>query len=67
MISPNLDNLAKIGKLKREKPSVQELRGLLESAESRLSDAANDSLSFASRLRQGLKNPVPCGKSFALQ
>lgn len=49
MSSPSLDNLAGIGKLKREKPSARELRGLLESAESRLADAANDSLSFASR------------------
>ncbi|MYE50563.1 MAG: hypothetical protein F4X81_03735 [Gammaproteobacteria bacterium] len=38
-----------IGKLKREEPSVRELQGLLASAESRLADATNDSLSFASR------------------
>ena len=49
MSYPELDNLVSIGKLKREQPSEQELRGLLESAESRLADAANDSLSFASR------------------
>ncbi|MYJ95477.1 MAG: hypothetical protein F4053_07825 [Proteobacteria bacterium] len=48
-MSSNLDNLTSIGKLKREEPSARELRGLLESAESRLADAANDSLSFASR------------------
>ena len=49
MTSPNLDNLVGIGKLKREEPSVRELQGLLASAESRLADATNDSLSFASR------------------
>ena len=49
MSSPNLDNLVAIGKLKREPPSVREQQGLLESAESRLADAANESLSFASR------------------
>lgn len=49
MSSQNLDNLVGIGKLKLEEPSVRELRGLLESAESRLADASNSSLSFASR------------------
>ena len=49
MSSTNLDNLVAIGKLKREPPSVREQQGLLESAESRLADAANESLSFASR------------------
>ena len=49
MASPNLDNLVRIGKLKREPPSARELRGLLESAELRLADATNESLSFASR------------------
>lgn len=49
MASPNLDNLVRIGKLKREPPSARELRGLLQSAELRLADAANESLSYASR------------------
>ena len=49
MSSPNLDNPVAIGKLKREPPSVRQQQGLLESAESRLADAANESLSFASR------------------
>ncbi|MCZ0941868.1 MAG: hypothetical protein OXJ53_02295 [Gammaproteobacteria bacterium] len=49
MGSSNLDNLVRIGKLKREPPSARELRGLLESAELRLADATNESLSFASR------------------
>ena len=49
MASPNLDNLVRIGSLKREPPSARELRGLLQSAELRLADAMNESLSFASR------------------
>lgn len=49
MASPNLDNLVRIGSLKREPPSARELHGLLQSAQSRLADAKNESLSFASR------------------
>ena len=49
MSSQNLDNLVDIGKLKREPPSLREQQGLFDSAESRLADAAIDSLSFASR------------------
>jgi hypothetical protein len=44
-----LDNLLRIGKLKREPPSARELQGLLDSATSRLVDAAAESLSFDSR------------------
>jgi hypothetical protein len=49
MSSAELDNLVRIGKLKREPPSPRELNGLLASAISRLTDAGNDGLSFDSR------------------
>jgi hypothetical protein len=49
MSSSELENLAKIGKLKREPPSLKELQGLLRSAESRLTDAQRVELSYDSR------------------
>jgi GTP cyclohydrolase III len=49
MHSAELDNLAKIGKLKREPPSASELEGLHKSAMARLADAAHRELSFHSR------------------
>lgn len=49
MTSAELDNLARIGKLKREPPSPRELKGLLDSAMSRLSDAGVSTLSYDSR------------------
>lgn len=49
MSSPELENLAKIGKLKREPPSPRELQGLLASALARLADAGQAGLSFDSR------------------
>ena len=49
MTSAELDNLARIGKLKREPPSAREQQGLLQSALARLADAAQASLSFDSR------------------
>lgn len=49
MTSAELDNLVRIGKLKREPPSARELRGLRDSAQSRLADAGLISLSFDSR------------------
>ncbi|MBN8480634.1 MAG: hypothetical protein J0L88_03480 [Xanthomonadales bacterium] len=49
MTSAELDNRVRIGKLKREPPSLRELDGLLDSARKRLADAANTSLSFDSR------------------
>jgi hypothetical protein len=49
MISPELDNLVKIGKLKREPPSDEEIEGLLRSAEERLNDAGRTELSYSSR------------------
>jgi hypothetical protein len=47
--SPELDNLARIGKLKREPPTDDEIAGLLRSAEERLADAARVDLSYSSR------------------
>lgn len=49
MSSAELENLAKIGKLKREPPSARELEGLLKSAQARLADAGRGELSFHSR------------------
>lgn len=49
MTSPELDNLVKIGKLKREPPVQQELAGLRASAESRLADAGVKELSYEGR------------------
>ena len=49
MTSAELDNLVRIGKLKREPPSARELKGLLASARERLADAENLVLAFASR------------------
>jgi murein tripeptide amidase MpaA len=48
-MNPNLDNLVKIGKLKAEPFAETEFRGLVNSAEKRLADAANSSLSPESR------------------
>lgn len=49
MSSAELENLAKIGRLKREPPSAAELQGLHKSAAARLADAARGDLSFESR------------------
>ena len=49
MTSPELENLARIGKLKREPPSAAEFYGLLRSGEVRLADAANPALAPESR------------------
>ena len=49
MTSPELENLARRGLLKREPPVAAEIRGLLHSGEARLTDAANRSLSLESR------------------
>jgi hypothetical protein len=47
--SPELDNLVRMGLLKREPPVASELAGLLRSGEARLADAANPELSLESR------------------
>jgi len=49
MTSPELDNLVRIGKLKRESASDEEVVGLLQSAEDRLNDAGRADLSYSSR------------------
>ena len=49
MSSAELDNLVRIGKLKREPASPRELQGLRESAFARLADAGRNGLSFDSR------------------
>lgn len=47
--STELENLVRIGALKREPPEPSELAGLTESGEARLKDASNPSLSLQSR------------------
>ena len=49
MTSPELENLVRIGKLKREPASDEEVVGLLQSAEDRLNDAGCTDLSYSSR------------------
>ena len=49
MTSRSLDNLVRIGRLTKETPRADELKGLLTSALARLADAKRPELSFASR------------------
>jgi hypothetical protein len=49
MTSPELENLARVGRLKREPPREGEVEGLRRSGEARLEDAAKPSLSLESR------------------
>lgn len=49
MTSPELENLVRIGKLKREPSSAEEIAGPLTSAEERLNDAGRVDLSYSSR------------------
>jgi hypothetical protein len=49
MTSPELENLVAIGKLRREPYSDREFRGLVDSADARLADAANPMLNVESR------------------
>jgi hypothetical protein len=49
MTSAELENLVRLGQLKREPPVASEIRGLLRSGEARLTDAANRGLSLESR------------------
>lgn len=49
MTSPELDNLVRVGKLKREPPTDDEIAGLLRSAQERLADAGRTELSYSSR------------------
>ena len=49
MTSTELENLVRIGKLKSEKATKEEIAGLMRSAEARLGDAQRAELSFESR------------------
>jgi hypothetical protein len=49
MSSAELENLARIGKLKREPPTDVEIAGLLASAAERLGDACRADLAYSSR------------------
>lgn len=49
MTSPELENLVRIGKLKRTPASYEEIAGLLQSAAERLNDADRADLSYSSR------------------
>lgn len=49
MSENNLENLARIGKLKAEPPARAEFEGLLRSGRRRLQDAENHSLNLESR------------------
>ena len=49
MISQNLDNLVKAGKLKAKQGSQSEFDGLLRSARAHLIDARNETLPIESR------------------
>jgi hypothetical protein len=52
MTSPELENLVKIGQLKREPPAAGEIEGLQRSGEARLSDAARPFARDAKRIGQ---------------
>ena len=49
MTSPELENLVRAGKLKREPPAAGEIEGLRHSGEARLADAQRPELSIESR------------------
>ena len=49
MTSPELENLVRTGKLKREPPAAGEVEGLRRSGEARLADAPRPELSIESR------------------
>ncbi|MFA7527777.1 MAG: hypothetical protein WCZ18_08950 [Ottowia sp.] len=49
MAASELENLVRIGQLKREPPSAPEFAGLLKSATARLTDAQRDALTYESR------------------
>jgi hypothetical protein len=49
MTSPELENLVRIGQIKREPPAPGEVEGLLRSGEARRADAVNTDLSIESR------------------
>ena len=49
MTSAELENLVRVGQLKREPPVASEIAGLVRSGEARLADADNPTLSLESR------------------
>jgi hypothetical protein len=49
MTSTELENLVRVGKLKREPPAGEEIEGMLQSAEDRLADAKRADLAYSSR------------------
>ena len=49
MTSAELENLVRVGQLKREAPASAEIEGLVRSGEARLADAGNPTLSLESR------------------
>src|SRR6202035_280044 len=49
MTSPELENLVRAGKLKREPPAAGEIEGLRRSGEARLADAPKPELAIESR------------------
>lgn len=53
MTSPELENLVRIGKLKREPGAQTEIDGLLRSGRARLTDAKNRGLALESRFDLG--------------
>ena len=66
MTSAELENLVRLGQLKREPPVALEIGGLLHSGEARLTDAANRALSLESRFDLAYDGPTqwrspPCG------
>lgn len=70
MTSTELENLVRIGSLKREPSSPQEIEGLRRSGEARLADAGNPSLSLESRFDLGYNaarryrpSPAACSRN----
>jgi len=49
MSATELDNLVRVGKLKREPPTAGEVEGLIRSGRIRLQDAAREDLALESR------------------
>lgn len=53
MTSPELENLVRIGQLKRGRAEREEISGLIRSGSARLADAANQTLTLESRFDLG--------------
>ena len=63
MAHPQLDNLARIGKLKAERAEIGEIEGLLRSGQRRLGDAQRQELSLESRFDLGYNAAHACALS----